>query len=767
MLPHGIRRTACALALAAPALAFAQAQGLRLERTLPGPPPADPAEVPIHVIADRMEGVASDELVASGDAELRKPTGWLKADTIRYFRATDEVEATGNVRLRVGGDYVTGPRLRMRVAEPQGIFEQASYELAPRARRSTDPRRSSQPVPIRGEAEALRLGPEDRYRLTDGSFTTCKPTETGWSISAEELDLDFGRSVGTARNLRLDFLGVKTPPIPYASFPLNDERKSGFLPPIFGIQGRVGPEILVPYYWNIAPNYDATITGRYMQKRGLQLIGEGRYLQPTFNGRVNLQYLPNDLELDTDRWYMSWQHTYINRTLGLSGAVNYNRVSDDNYFRDLSGRLALATQIYLPQDAFLTYGSSLAGASYSVTGRVSKFQTLQDPKNPIPIPYNRVPQILFSALKQNTLGGFDAGATAQFDQFEHPTLVTGSRTYVYPYLSYPLLTAGTFIVPKVGVNATYYSLDRVTPGLPTSPTRVLPIASVDAGAVFEREMQFGGREVIQTLEPRAYYLYVPYKDQRQLPVFDTSRADFNYAQIFSENAYLGWDRIMNANQVTLALTSRLIVPETGQEALRGVVGQIFYFQDQAVPLLGVAPQAASRSPYLLGLGGIVWPNVFAEAIGVFDPDSLRAQRLNAGIRYQPAINKVLNLGYRFTDAAITPPTGIRQVDVSGQWPIYGGVYAVARLNWDLNADKPVERLLGMEYNAGCWALRAVWQAFPNSAGQDTNVFFLQLELGGLASIGSNPFEILRRNIPGYTRFNQAPDPLRQQFDYFD
>jgi LPS-assembly protein len=759
---------ACALALAAPVGALAEGQGLRLERSLPGAPAAEQADVPVYVTADRIEGIASDEVEARGDAELRKPNARLEADTIRYYRSTDEVEAIGNVRLVQGEDTVTGPRLRFRVGDSRGIFESASYAFAPRARRVSDPKHSAQPVGGRGEAAALRLAGEDRYRVDDGTFTTCKPTEAGWVMSAEELDLDFGRGVGSARNMQLDFLGFKTPPIPYATFPLNNERKSGFLPPIFGLQGRVGAEILVPYYWNIAPNYDATITGRYMQKRGFQLIGDGRYLEPNFNGRMNLQYLPNDKVLETDRWLVSWQHAYLNPAQGLAGAINYNRVSDDNYFRDLSGRLALATQIYLPQDAYLTYGSSWwNGGSYSLTGRVSKYQTLQDSQNPVPIPYNREPQFLLAALKQNAIAGVDFGATGQFDRFQHPTLPIGNRTLIYPYLTYPLLTAGTFLIPKVGVSATYYNLDRMPAGVPTSQTRVLPIASVDAGAVFEREMSFGGREVVHTLEPRAYYLYVPYKDQSQIPIFDTSRADFNYAQIFAENAYLGWDRIMNANQVTLALTSRLIVPETGQEALRGVIGQIFYFQDQQVPIAGIAPSTASTSPYLVGLGGIVWPNVFAEAISVLNSDNFRAERLNAGVRYQPAINKVLNVGYRFTDASITPPTGIRQVDVSAQWPVYGGLYAVGRLNWDLIDNSPVERLLGVEYNAGCWALRAVWQAFPNSAGQDTNVFFVQLELGGFANIGSNPFEVLRRNIPGYTRFNQAPDPLRQQFDYFD
>ena len=750
-----LRLAAAATALAFSAVALAEGQGLQLERE-PVAPPTDLDEVPVYVIADKIEGVGSDEVEASGDAELRKPNAYIKADRIRYFRATDEVEAEGNVRLFKDGDLVTGPRLRMRVDDAQGIFESPTFALAPRLRK-----RQLKPVEGRGAASAARLAGDDRYRVSDATFTTCKPGDSGWAVSAGELDIDMNRSVGTARDAQFTFLGLTTPSFPYATFSLNDERKSGFLPPVFGAQDKLGLEFALPFYWNIAPYLDATITGRYMQKRGVQALTELRYLQPWYSGIARFDYLPEDQVTGTERWAGVWRHVFNYQGRWL-GNVNFNQVSDDNYYRDLSGRLVQATQLYLPREATVIYGG---GGWWTATARVQDFQTLQDPQNPVPVPYARLPEITARALYP-WVRGLDLGGTAQFTNFTHPTQVTGRRTWVYPYAAWPLLNPGSFLVPKVGLNFTSYVLDGVAPGQPTTQTRTLPIASVDAGLIFERDTSLGGRPVLQTLEPRAYYLYVPYRNQNNIPLFDTTTADLNFAQIFAENYYSGWDRISNANQITLAVTSRLIVPSTGQEALRGLLGQVFYFNDQQVQLNPQTPlRTGSTSPYLVGLSGIIWPGWSTEFAAQLASETFRAERLNFGIRYQPALNKVVNLGYRFTDQQIVSPS-IHQINVSAQWPLGAGFYAVGRFNWDLQASQPVERLAGIEYNAGCWIVRAVAQAFPTSAGQTTTNFFLQLEFDGFSKIGANPLEALRRSIPGYTRLNQN-DPNRQQFDYFD
>jgi LPS-assembly protein len=317
------------------------------------------------------------------------------------------------------------------------------------------------------------------------------------------------------------------------------------------------------------------------------------------------------------------------------------------------------------------------------------------------------------------------------------------------------------------VNAAYYDLSDVAPGIDTRQSRVLPIASVDSGLIFERDTSLAGRPVTQTLEPRLYYLWIPYKDQSTIPLFDTSIADFNYAQIFSENYYLGWDRISNANQLTAAVTSRIIIPSTGQEVIRALVGQRYYFTPQLVQLNPQTPlRTGSTSPILLAASGLVYPKWYTDVAAQLAPNNLQAERMNVGIRYQPALNKVLNFGYRYTSSQIVVPA-IHQVGVSGQWPLGAGIYGVGRFNYDIEGRKPAEMLGGIEYNAGCWIVRVVGQSFPTSSVSRTNAVFLQFEFDGFAKFGSNPLEALRRNIPGYTRLNTTGDPNRASFDYFD
>ncbi len=723
----------------------AQGQGLQLHRTPLSQPPQPGEDIPAFVTADKIEGVAGVDVEATGNAELRKGATTLFADRIRYVNEFDEAEAVGNVRLRMGDDELRGPRLRLRVSDNAGVMDDLSFTLSPRSLGSSG--RAAVPTDSRGTAKVARFNGQDHVRVSDTTFTTCKPGQDDWTISAEELDLDLGREVGTARGARLTFLGLTTPELPDFDFPLNNRRKSGFLPPSGGISNARGWEVIAPYYLNLAPNYDATVAGRYMQKRGFQLLSQFRYLLPSSTGEARLEYLPYDRQLKTDRWGVSWLD---NSKFGgnWSTNVNYTRVSDNNYFRELSGRLATATQLYLPQEASITYGAGW----WSSTLRASKFQTLQDQDNPSPIPYNRLPQFTASALR--TVGaGFDLGASAEVVAFDRSVGLTGQRGIIYPYFSRPFVKSYGYITPKVGVSAAYYNLQHVLPGEPTDPTRVLPIASLDSGLYFDRDARWFGQDFIHTLEPRAYYLWVPYRNQNDLPNFDTSVPDFNAAQLFSENYYVGQDRISNANQLTLAATSRLIRPDNGQEAVRAFVGQRFYFTDQKVRLDPQTPLRTNKlSPILGTLSGQIAPNWRGEVGAQYSWSNAQLDRFSIGARFSPEFAKVLNAAYRYARETSTQPL-IRQIDVSMQWPLGRGVYALGRVNYDLYADQFVEALGGIEYNAGCWIVRGVVQSFVTSSTQRTYEFFVQLELNGVARIGTSPIEALRRNIPGYSRTN--------------
>jgi LPS-assembly protein len=492
-----------------------------------------------------------------------------------------------------------------------------------------------------------------------------------------------------------------------------------------------------------------------MARRGLQLLNQFRFLQPWAVGEARYELLPNDRESDNQRRYALAVNSNLNFNNGWYGLVNYNKVSDDNYFRDLSSRLAVATQVFLPQQGLLGYASP--SGLWSAYANMQRFQTLQDPNNPVSPPYFREPQVVFNGLRQ-TLGGVDAGLTAEYVNFTNSALVpTGARTTAYPSISLPLVRSYGYVLPKVGVNATWYNLAEPGTFTDTTVSRVLPIASVDSGLYLERDARWFGHDLLQTLEPRVYYLYVPFKDQTNIPVFDTSTSDLSFSQLFQENIFTGGDRIANANQVSIAATSRLVRPADGQELVRAVIGQRYYFTDQRVTIPGQPVRTDSESPLILGLGGRIAENWNAElGLQYRILGGASVQRFTAGARYSPAQAAVASLAYRYVNQNYTAGAGtLNTVDAAAQWPLGSGFYGVARLSYDIKGGEVVDELAGLEYNAGCWIVRGVAQRFPTAATQRTTAFFIQLELNGVARIGSNPIELLRRSIPGYTLVNAA------------
>jgi LPS-assembly protein len=542
----------------------------------------------------------------------------------------------------------------------------------------------------------------------------------------------------------------------------------------------------LPYYFNLAPNRDLTIAPRLMEKRGAQLGGDLRFLERYFWGELKAEVLPKDMILQQSRSAVSLIANYNQPGL-MIGALNINRVSDDNYFRDLSSRINIAAQTTLLRDGYLTYfGSWWNGGYWNATGRVQGFQVLQDASRSIPVPYWRAPQLSLNAGKQDVGAGVDFALAGEVVDFRHPTSVTGVRSTVYPSLKLPVITAGSFITPKIGIHSTYYALDPngnvpvSIPGVAANSgtlARTLPIFSVDSGLIYERTANWQGQSLIQTLEPRAYYLLVPRRDQSQIPLFDTAVADFNYAQIFSENSFVGGDRISDANQLTLAVTSRVLYTSTGQEAVRATIGQRYYFKDQQVTLFPTdTPRTYRSSDWLAALSGRLAQRWTAETALEYNGRENRAERITVGVRYQPELLKTLNMSYRYLRDQLN------QIDVSSQWPLGGGWYGVGRINYSLMDRRIVEGLAGFEYNGDCWIGRVVMQRFavaagsaagivagsvpPGVAGSSSNAIFLQIELNGFSRIGSNPFEALKRSVPGYARINQAV-PLSRPYNFDD
>ena len=742
------------------------------------PLPAESGQpYPVFVAASRITGRGDNEVVAEGEAELRKANTTLSADRLTYWKIEDEIEAAGSVRLTRDADIISGPKLRLNMTESTGFFEQPKYSITrtakvpPQASALLPARTVQPPVIIAGEvvsdtrglttgtgaAERMEFQGENRVRLTNATYSTCTADDPDWYAKVGDLKLDFDREAGEGSDAKLVFKGVPLFYTPWLSFSLNNRRKSGFLAPTFGSSTKTGTELTVPWYWNIAPNMDATISPRLMTKRGLQLNAEYRYMDYNYSGQARVEWLPEDRVLLKRRSGFSLVHNQ-NLGYGFAGALNLNGVSDGTYFTDLSSRIATTSQSVLLRQGVLSY----AGSWWTAVANVQRYQTLQDPALPtVANPYDRAPQLTLNASRPDLYGAAFA-FNGEYVDFRHPTNVLGQRTTLYPQLSLPWQTPAWYVTPKIGYHFTRYDLSRQAAGVPDQLSRSLPILSVDSGLNFERDFAWQGKSLTQTLEPRLYYLRVPMRRQDNIPVFDSAVTDFDLATIFAENAFSGGDRIADANQLTAALTSRLIDPQSGQEYVRGLIGQRYYFSDREVTLPGVPARPGGAADFLAALSGQVLPKTYADAAWQYNPRDQRTERFVVGGRWQPDFAKVLNASYRFRRdvAGATPVAGIRQIDVSGQWPLGRGWYGVGRYNYSLREGRLVESLGGLEYDGGCWVARFVVQRFATTTGTANTAFFVQLELNGFSRIGSNPLEMLKRNVSGYGRINQpTSDPV--------
>lgn len=689
----------------------------------------------ITISAERMSGRPDREVTFEQDVQIRRGDIEIDADRASYRMLEDEVDASGNIRLRRLGDSYTGDALKLHIESGEGHVINPTYRLE---------RNNAQ-----GSAERIDFESEDRAVISGGTYSTCEAPDQDWYLKTTLLRLDKERDTGYATNAVVMFKGVPIMGLPAMSFPLSSERKSGVLPPTFATTNKGGLEITVPYYFNIAPNRDLTLYPKVIARRGLQLGAEGRYLGQTYQGETRVEALFNDRQAGRDRHAISSLHTQ-SFGRGWSYGWNMNAASDDNYPSDFARTITAGAQRLLLREMNLNYAS----AFWSAGLRTSSYQVLQDPAAPIVRPYARLPQLTIQGIRQD-VGGFDLSVLTELTRFWNPDFAAGAapgapvrggdRMVVNPTISYPLLHPSYFLVPKLSLHASHYRIDNNAPGAATSLSRTLPTFSVDGGLVFERDATFFGNPVRQTLEPRLFYVKTPYRDQRLFPNFDTSDTDFSYAQLFNENRFVGHDRISDANQLTAALVSRFL-EQSGAERARFAIGQRYYFNTQRVTLGAATSQ--SRSDLLVAAGGRVSQAISTD-VNMQYSQSLRTMvRSNYGVRWQPAPMRVLNLEYR-RDV----PNLLEQFDVSAQWPIARRWYGVGRINYSIRDRRPAEALLGFEYKADCWVFRAVAQRTPTAVQAATTGLFLQLELNGLSRLGSNPLEVLRSSIPGYRAVN--------------
>ena len=676
-------------------------------------------EAEADVVNLREDGLS----VMSGNVEMKRGTRLLKADHLEYHRADELIDVQGNVEFWDEGAYASGDEAHLDLGANVTELDAARYIFLERH--------------SRGEAGKVIITGENIVTVNDADYTTCNPDSNLWKLNAEELELDFNEDVGTAYNVWFELGGVPVMYTPYATFPLSNKRKSGLLPPRIRISNSTGFDLTVPYYFNIAPNQDATLAARLMTTRGVQAQGEYRYLTELGGGLVAGEYLPDDREYGSYRAAVDFQHDGMFAPRWQATA-DYSWVSDDDYFTDLGTNLAIASISFLDQSGRVKY----FGNGWSGFARVQAFQTIDDTIAPDDLPYKRLPQLFVSAADRRRNREFNPGGHGEWVNFYRSNGVTGQRSDVRPTVDYQWREAAWYVVPKVSVRLTHYELENTAPGQSTSLTRTIPTASLDAGLNFERDWQIGGRGFLQTLEPRIFYLYVPFKSQDDLPVFDTGLSDFNFSQLFVENRFSGADRVGDANQLSLAITTRFLGRDTGEEYLRFDIGQIRYFRDREVTLPGEPVETSDASPLVAGLTATLdrrW-QLFTGTQWDFSEDQI--DRTNLAIRYRPDSQRVVNLSYSF-DA-----DNFEQTDMSIAWPIARDWRFVGRWAYSLDQDETLEAFGGVEYESCCWAFRTVIRRYLSGTEQ-TNAFFFQLEFKGLTGFGRSTVDFLERSIPGY------------------
>jgi LPS-assembly protein len=709
-----------------------------------------PSSAPLDVTSDGgVIELGNGKMTLKGNVVVRQGDRELRANQMQVDRNSQSVRSEGRIEYNDPLVHVTGASGNYSAASG-GSFQSAQFELHQRS--------------VRGSARNLQLTPQGTLRLEGVTFTTCPVHLDSWQLKASSIVLDTHAELGTAHDAAIDFQGVPLMYLPWASFPLSSERKSGFLFPSIGNTTTSGVQIGVPYYWNIAPNADFTFQPVEYSKRGPDLGGDLRFLTFDQRGELQWNYLPDDRVYGGTRSRVQLNDA-LQLPAGFRLTLDAQNVSDPQYFQDFSQTPEGTSTAFLNRSADFSYRDP----NWIVDAEAQQYQTIDDVTLPVSErPYARVPRLVVDSDYVYD-GVLHYGFDSEVVDFQHPAGSIGPqgwRTDVMPQLSLDLTGAGYFLRPAFAWRVTQYQLDDTAPGQPRSPSRSLPISSVDTGLVFEREAGSHNQREL-TLEPRILYLDVPYRNQNDLPVFDTAIPDLNPVELFRDNRYVGADRVSDANQLAVGVTSRLLDAQNGTQFLAATFGQAYYFQAPRVTLPGETPITDKRSDFVAQLALTAFQD-WSSDLGVqWDPQNQRSERTQFDLQYKPASDSVINLTYRYERFQVVPEfvegvvqpcllagcdqQGFDQVDVSGAWPIKDQWSVFSREVYDLRDHEQLETFAGFEYRACCWRLRLGARRFLSTFGGtfDTGVW-LQLELSGLAGVGSASDTSLTEEIRGYT-----------------
>jgi LPS-assembly protein len=729
------------------------------------------SEQAITIDADSITGSVDNTLSFKGSTHLQRDNLTLKADQMDYCPNSSEVSAQGQVIAVQGKDVLRAKTFTLNTETDVGYAQSIEYFF--------------NKANARGNADSLTSTLDRQRILTNASYTSCPVGKNDWLLKANKIILDEATQTGIAKGMSLRFMDVPIFATPYFEFPLGKDRRSGFLSPSTAYGSQSGIDVSIPYYFNLAPHYDATLTTRLMTRRGIQFNTQVRYLTQRLQGNITVDALPYDNLRKQRRWGLFTNHTYqspVNQQGSiLTAGVNIERVSDASFFADLSHSTDLVSQTILPNELWLRHQSKWA----TVSARAGQYQTLQDNTQSIVAPYARLPMIdlQLNPILLPKLGNITFDFNAQFTRFTHNTATQGIRAYAIPQISRHWVTDWGFIKAKAKLNMAHYTQLKGLSYLGNGKfSRAIPMLSLDTGLIFERTIPWfntkqGSQQTVKhTLEPRLYFVYAPFKDQTAAPIFDSALTSFSLEQIFSDNVFIGQDRISNAAHITPALSTQWLNPNTGSTVLKATLGRRYYFQPQRVNLQEVSTDsntnnntnnAMTSSDWLFAATGQLSDEFHIDTALQYDQSRREIVNSSYTLRYTPAIHQVFSISKRFTKDTKNA------IDLSGQWRFANNHAFLGKLGYSLGVPseklerKVTESLLGYEYDAGCWLFRVAAKRYINTANVRATSFSFQLELSGLTQSKSNTVNMLANSIPGYTPFKAKPTWTYDAFRTFE
>ncbi|GGO86389.1 LPS-assembly protein LptD [Marinobacterium nitratireducens] len=693
---------------------------------------------PVLIAAASSQSELGGLTQLDGGVELSQGGRQLSAEYAEFDQLTQLIRLEGRVRYRERGVLLLSDAAQTNLNNLETIFSQSQYVLHPQH--------------ARGYAERILRLEDGRIRIEDGAYTQCEPGSNSWRLAADSITLNTETGFGEARGATLEVLDTPVLYVPWFYFPIDDRRVSGFLYPSINYSSSSGLDLAVPYYFNLAPNFDDTLTPRIITEHGLMLENEFRYLNRWSHNVLSNAILVDDDETGDNRWLLGFDHEG-QPWKGWESFVDYTAVSDNDYFDDLDPtNLEIGYRSHLNKLGELRYEAP----DWSFTARAHSYQTLSDDDKS---PYRRLPQFLLEGDAPGLPGGLDASYIAEYVHFdrddEDPLLTAfermqGDRVHLRPGISLPLANNWGYLKPSLSIWATQYQLDNAPPGFDDKPTVTTTVASLDSGLVFEREAVFGDNRYRQTLEPRAFYLNVPQEDQDDIPAFDTSELDFRYDSLFRENRFSGRDRIGDANQLSLGIASRFY-EDSGLERFSVALGQALYFDDREVQLVSEdnptpETQTESRSNYAFTANWTLTEDLRLNHDSEWDQDSFGSVAHNYRVTFSPKDDRMLYGAYRQRDDVR------EQMDVGMRWPLTQEWNMLARWRQDLDRSDTLDALVGLEYKDCCWKVRfgyRQWLKDDDGDRVEDEAVLVQFVLRGLGSVGDDETTQFITEITGF------------------